>query len=68
MYGNAILKAATGLEKCVRLSLTGVEYLVLGDAVKTIIRLRNVVNKLSVEQVALTIFQDNNRCLEWAAD
>lgn len=43
-----------------------VEYVALAEAVKTAICLRNVLNELVVEQGALTIFQDNNGCLDWA--
>lgn len=63
MYGNAI-SAARSLQKCITLSSTEAEYVVLAEAAKETIWLRNVLNKLGVEQGTSTIFKEKRDCLE----
>lgn len=65
-FVDALIAAATNLQIFVSLSSTETEYVVLNEAVKTIVWLKSVFAELWVRQELPCIFQDSISCIKLA--
>lgn len=66
-FGDAFFAVTSNRQKLVSLNLTGAMYVTLTETVKTVVWLRNVLKKLSVDQKSLQVLQGIIGCIEGAA-
>lgn len=52
-------------KKCIALSSTEAEYIALADCVKSLVRLRGLLQELRSNLSPTTVYEDNQSCISW---
>lgn len=55
-HRKTVVEAFPNIQKCVRLSSTIVEYVLLTKAIKTVVLSRSLITELSIEQISPRTF------------
>lgn len=67
MFGETIIHGTSSLQNSISLSCMEAQYVAQLDRTKPISWLRQLLIELSVQQIPITIHQENSGSIEWPA-